>query len=658
MGGLRYGSPEMKSVWVGCFGLWLGVGASAVGQAALPGREWPVQGFADVLDLHQEPQSATDRSHEMFFDEGAWHGYALPPRGDQGTGFVGPFLSATGAGIWAGRRFGTVELSDSRTRKPVALTACDGGGVSLPGALARRACGSGVTVSETLFYASASTALVRVMVRAAEPVALTLKLGGEQTVEALAGGDRLETSVPGSNAGMVRSEGGRYGFAVPQTVELKAGASQTFYLQQTYLPASQGARLEPWPGSPEAAWREAGARWTGYLKRGGTLRAGLRGDDAAERINVRAMETLLSNWRAALGDVHHAGVIPSYSNPDFHAFWAWDSWKHAAALAWFAPELAKEQIRAMFEFQLADGMVPDLVARDHREDNLRDSKPPLAAWAVMAVYRQTRDKAFVAEMFDKLCRYHRWWYADRDHAQDGLAEYGSTDGTREAAGWESGMDNAVRFDDAKMVENHAGAWSFDQESVDLNSYLYQEKLELAEMADVLGKQELAGTLRREAAVLRMKIQQVFFDAQAGWFFDVRLSRERVHVYGPEGWIPLWTGVATPAEAEQVAKSVMEPERFNTQLPFPTVARDNPKFEPEKGYWRGPVWIDQAVFGVEGLDRYGLLQDAAAMRGKLLRNAAGTAPFRETYNPLTGAGENSRNFSWSAAEYFLLMHEDR
>ena len=41
-----------------------------------------------------------------------------------------------------------------------------------------------------------------------------------------------------------------------------------------------------------------------------------------------------------------------------------------------------------------------------------------------------------------------------------MCEYGSTDGTLEAAAWESGMDNAIRFDDAMMLKNDGSedAW--------------------------------------------------------------------------------------------------------------------------------------------------------------------------------------------------------
>ena len=622
--------------------------------------EWPIETNADLFDLHQEPQSATDRSHDMFFDQGAWHGYALPNVSDTGTGFVGPFLAATGPGIWAGRRFALVQLTNAQTHQPIKLVACDQGGVALPGALARQACAVGLVVKETLFYAAASTTLVRVTLAVTQPLTIHMAFAGEQSLKTLPGGDSLRVKIPGSQVQPVATGDGTYSLALAQTLTLRPDTPATVYLQETYLPASDGARLKDWSGSPAAAWQQAGARWQVYLQRGGDLRPELKTDRAAQRINTKAMITLLDNWRAPLGDLHHDGLFPSYSNSGFSAFWAWDSWKHAAALAQFAPDIAMQQVRAMFDYQLPNGMIPDKVSRDRKENNLRDSKPPLAAWAVTAIYEKTQDRAFVAEMFDKLYRYHQWWYQDRDHDHNGLVEYGATDGTRQAAGWESGMDNAVRFDNATMVENHPGAWSLDQESVDLNCYLYREKLELAKMATLLGKPAVAEELRQEAAKLRAQIHEVFFDPSAGYFFDARLgSRAHVHVFGPEGWIPLLTGVATEEQAHAVAKVLMDPAKFNTVLPFPTLARDDPHFAPVDGYWRGPVWVDQAVFAVQGLERYGLTQEADAMRGKLLKNAGGLAAatdvFHETYDPLTGAGQNSRNFGWSAAEYFLLVH---
>ena len=76
-----------------------------------------------------------------------------------------------------------------------------------------------------------------------------------------------------------------------------------------------------------------------------------------------------------------------------------------------------------------------------------------------------------------------------------------------------------------------------------------------------------------------------------------------------------------------------------------------------GYWRGPVWLDQAYFGMEALRRHGYAQQADEMARRLVLNARGLtaqAPFYENYDPLTGNGYQSPNFSWSAAAYVLML----
>ena len=149
-----------------------------------------------------------------------------------------------------------------------------------------------------------------------------------------------------------------------------------------------------------------------------------------------------------------------------------------------------------------------------------------------------------------------------------------------------------------------------------------------------------------------------FDADTGYFHDIGLgSGGPVRVMGSEGWIPLWTGLANDRQARAVARVMLDPRKFATRMPFPTLAADHPQFSPVKGYWRGPVWIDQAYFGVAALSNYGLRKEAERMRRRLLDNAeglVGDAPIFENYDPLTGAGVQSPNFSWSAAHFLLLL----
>jgi len=629
--------------------------------------------YIDVLDLHGAPKTPADRSFNIFFDAGSWHGYSLPLADDTAPGFSGPFVHSLGEGQWVGARFAQLTLRDATSKQNIDLSPVESH--AAPGYLVRRFSGLGLTVRETLFFADSWHALVRIELTATTSQDVDLSVAGrvmpQQQKGLVKDGDTVTQTFAHSNsklttqlhadgvaADQVTLSGADYRIELNQPLHLKPNQAATVWVEQTLVYDVHADK--PTSLNLATAWAQNRARWAGYLKSVASSHLAGLPDATARRISVKAMLTLLGNWRAARGDLHHDGIIPSYSNPDFNGFWAWDSWKHAAALAWFAPELARDQMRAMFDYQAADGMVPDCVFLDKAGNNWRDTKPPLAAWATLEIYRATGDKAFLAEMYDKLVRYHRWWFAARDHDHDGVAEYGSTDGSKVAAKWESGMDNGVRFDAIIMLKNGDGAWSMDQESVDLNAYLYKEKLDLAQVAAILGKTQDRAQWLKEAATMKAAIQARMFDKTRGYFFDAKLgSGDPVRVYGSEGWTALWAGVATSDQARSVIRIMLDPNKFATFMPFPTLAADDPHFSPIKGYWRGPVWLDQAYFGVEALRRYGYDRQADAMARHLVLNAKGLtqqAPMYENYDPLTGQGYQSPNFSWSAASYLLLLRK--
>jgi putative isomerase len=229
--------------------------------------------------------------------------------------------------------------------------------------------------------------------------------------------------------------------------------------------------------------------------------------------------------------------------------------------------------------------------------------------------------------------------------------------TLRAAKWESGMDNAVRFDNSRILKNSERAFSLDQESVDLNAYLYAEKNFLLRKAEVLRRDEECRYFKTEAENLKANIQNQFFDPETAWFYDTAIDGSSfIKVMGCEGWIPLWA--ATQEQTEAVKNTMMDPQHFNTHVPFQTLIACHPDFQPDGGYWRGPVWLDQAFFGTKALVNYGYHQEAFEAARKLIHNAEGVLAkgpsIRENYHPLTGEGLEAENFSWSAVHYILLL----
>ena len=391
-------------------------------------------------------------------------------------------------------------------------------------------------------------------------------------------------------------------------------------------------------------------RWNTYLER--ILRTDMPA--SYNQIAVKAMVTLLSNWRSSKGDLLHDGMVPSHAVGYFVGFWAWDSWRFSAGTAKFDPELAKNNIRAMFDYQQPDGMIIDCIYTDPSENNARDSKPPLVCWAVDEIFTHTGDTAFVAEMYPQLLSYYKWWYEKRDHNRNGMCEYGATDGTLEAAAWESGMDNAIRFDGAVMLKNegYEDAWSMDQESVDLNAYLALECKLLKKFSSLL-------KIPFDAPDYSSQVADYFFDKNINFFCDRRLKDGSfIEEPGCEAYTPLWTRIATQAQVDSMLPMLQDTAKFSTYIPFPTIAADNPKYNP-RGYWRGPIWLDQTYFAIRGLRNYGYNQLADEYTLQVFDRLSGLkegAPIHENYGTHTGERLKAPHFSWSSS-HLLMMYDD-
>ena len=453
--------------------------------------------------------------------------------------------------------------------------------------------------------------------------------------------------------------------ATIESRKLSPGKSYIFYTFTTYCPAAsqqeaiavhQNLKVK----SAKKYLKQNQERWEGYLNSILERPTAYLQSERNRNWAVKALMTLHTNWRSAAGDLKHAGVQPTTGH--FDAFWAWDSWEHAAALSVFNPELAKDQMRTMFDFQTPEGMIIDLVSLYQKDNNKACSKPPIAGWATYMVYQRTKDKAFIKEMLPKLLKYHEWRYKYRDHDQNGLCEYGGIKGQVYMGQWESGMDVAVKFHGVKMLKNAEGAYSFDQESIELNSYLCAEKFYLSYMLEEIGRKEEAACLREEGEKLKKTIQDNFFDEETGFFYDRKLGTGKlVKVIDISGWIPLFTQVATPEQAAAVKKNMLDPELFGTYFPFSSLNHKHPLYQPDKGYFRGQTWMNYTYFGIRGWKNYGFVEDAEKYTWLLPDRLKGLAepgyPIRENWNSATGEGMTAMHFGWSSAFSILLLSED-
>ncbi|MDG2194889.1 MAG: trehalase family glycosidase [Polaribacter sp.] len=622
------------------------------------------------LDYTNTPTHKFDKSGLMFSDQGAWFGYSFPDTTATTIGFSGPFLMTQQNGIWSSAALAHLNIEGVLLKKQKTT--------AFNSHLEQFFVSENIELKQTLVFSSGHSTLIKTEIKNTSSKSISLKYHWKQE-QLLADGLQLE--VKHNEVTLSSSKSTAVGHLIfPKgtqlsvtdstytsniaTLELKPKQSKEFTISQSFI-------------FPEYSWKEEQTQLknttfdavlkTRKAEKERQIKALITHlkpqfqDNAYAEVLAKAHLTLQNNWRIPAGEIKHEGLFPSYHYKWFNGFWSWDSWKHAVGLSYYDTSLAKKQVQLMFEFQNEDGFIVDCVFRDTliEKHNYRDTKPPLSAWAVANIYEKDKDLDFIKELYPKLKKYHEWWYNKRDHDQDGLCEYGSTDGSLIAAKWESGMDNAIRFDDSKIVKNSEGAYSLDQESVDLNAYLYAEKIYLALLAEALHKNEDAKKLKKEAELLKTRIQTQFYDKKDDWFYDTNLEGNTfIKGEGSEGWTALWANAATQKQAEAVKNNMMNPKKFFTKVPFQTMSAAHKKFNPLKGYWRGPNWLDQAYFGVKGLRNYGFNTEADKATIQIIKGAEGVLEkgksIRENYHPITGEGLNAQSFSWSAAHIIMLL----
>lgn len=605
--------------------------------------------FNNILDIAYTPDTLT-RCRGWFTDAGSWMGFTLPQKDHWVNGFCGPFSLDMNRRQWMAQSAVTVGYADQANVIFTPDSTC-----YFPGELYLSASSEEGKIIQRLNFLDASTALLRIHSDAGKELSLTASQWGKE-IQVQTDQNTVIARHPSGEIVALTFTPDVSVKGTDNNYQAKINGSEhdtyiaiSFYTGEKELSAGlQKAQLAL--SNPQEGLKANKERWEGYLTK--ILRKDMKPE--YDRIAVKAVVTLISNWRTHRGGLLHEGIVPSHAAYYFVGFWAWDTWRFSAALAKFDPELAKDNIRAMFDYQQPDGMIIDCIYTDPAENNARDSKPPLVSWAVDEIFTHTNDTAFISEMYPQLMAYYKWWYNKRDHNRNGMCEYGSTDGTLEAAAWESGMDNAIRFDDAKMLKNNGAedAWSMDQESVDLNAYLALECKLLKKFASILG-------VTFDGPDYSSQVADYFFDKEKGFFFDRRLKDGSfIQEPGCEAYTPLWTEVATADQVKAMLPLLTDTAKFSTYIPFPTVAADNPKYNP-RGYWRGPIWLDQTYFAIRGLRNYGYNKMADEYTLQVFDRPQGLkegAPIHENYGTHTGELLKAPHFSWSSS-HLLMLYDD-
>lgn len=400
------------------------------------------------------------------------------------------------------------------------------------------------------------------------------------------------------------------------------------------------------------------------------------------------LDYIRDNWsRSFYQDIDGSGFLGDdlpfpYTSPcikgegHFSFFFYWDTYfTNLGLLAQGHADMARNNIQNILWLIRRQGYMPNHVALFNR------SQPPFLCRMVSEYFTATggpeSDAGFFRECAEGLRQEYHFWITSR-HTPTGLQRHGHHATDEALAKFYAGIAPRLGYDQAAplpdririgghlMAEAETG-WDFtprfstrclDHNAVDLNSLLYEYETYLTEASRQLGWGDTAlweqrATLRRERAT------HYLWNEERGLFLDYDFVNQRPsRTASLAGFVPLFTGLATPEQAARQAAALPLFERefgpaATEELPCDRVYQ-----------WGFPnCWPPLVYITVAGLRRYGFDTEARRLAEKYSTTHTGlfekTGQLFEKTNALTGevaGGEYKAApmLGWSAG-VFVAFH---
>lgn len=380
--------------------------------------------------------------------------------------------------------------------------------------------------------------------------------------------------------------------------------------------------------------------------------------------------------------------------------WNWDSCLTALGQFHYDEARAWTEIETLFAHQWPDGMVPHIVFHVYSDGYFPGpnvwstgrptptsgiTQPPVAGFAVRRLFERATDKDEAARraraLLPKIDAWHRWFYANRDPHNEGLAAI--------LHPWESGRDNSIDWDEAfervptegvdpyvRRDTQHADpahrptkaqydrylwlvqhfrdlGWDnsklhdaspFQVVDPGFNAILIRSCADLAALAELLGEHEIAKANRERAVTGLGALETLWSDAHGQYLCKDRTTGKLIDSASIGGILPVFAAV--PKErAHEVARTI---EKWARQVKFLVPSHDpgDPRFEPKR-YWRAPAWLVMNYMIADGLRTIGEITVADHIVRSSLELITQSG-FAEYYDPLTGEACGGGRFTWTAA----------
>jgi glycogen debranching enzyme len=245
-------------------------------------------------------------------------------------------------------------------------------------------------------------------------------------------------------------------------------------------------------------------------------------------------------------------------------------------------------------------------------------------------------------------------YGDLDH--DGFQEYQTRSALGyENVGWKDAGD-AIVYPDGTQVKQPKAL-------CELQGYVFDAKMRMAEVFTALGEPSRAERLLAEAMQMRERFEAAFWCEEIdSYALGLDPDKRPIATVASNAGHCLWSGIARPDHAERVVKRFLEEDMWSG-WGVRTISAKNPAYNPFS-YQLGSVWPHDNGIIALGFKRYGhwveanriardILEAASCHESYRLPELYAGLPRRASSFPVQYVGANIPQ-AWAAGSVFQLL----
>jgi putative isomerase len=380
--------------------------------------------------------------------------------------------------------------------------------------------------------------------------------------------------------------------------------------------------------------------------------------------------------RPAGGILTYPSISPSLPGKQYSTqLWDWDTlWTsqglfrlatltHDDALKQQLCDHVSGSLLNFLDHASPEGRIPILMSTTD-PDPLRDlgpntasrnqAKPVFGQLALLASDNRG-DVSWLAPQFDKILRFYDSWKV-HNMSEIGLLVWGD--------------DVAIGDDNDPTT---FGRPFFSSANLLLNCLYYADLQASAELALRLQRPSDHARLSADADDLALNIKKYCWDPRDSYFYsaDVQCVDRRAELIPSvtrgmdmswkslplriqmfTGFLPLWCGIASQAQADQLVKvNYLADDRLRARWGVRSLSSRESMyslaFSSNPSNWLGPVWIIVNYLTWKGLDRYGFHTEANTLADKTIALLASdlkrNGSLNEYYHPDTGTALSHKGF---------------